>query len=1060
MWCYARILAHYPYVVMVAVLIVTITSLIVTLTIGEKPNFEDPMVGFEPRGTEISNRLVAYTNLINNVNNLLSLTPSPSPPLSAVIQHSHNKLSVSQMGHQGNLTTEEKHNQYHRKKRSNSSQFFCDVPDGQYSKIVFHSLSNTLLTAASIHQMCAIEETQLHSHSLFQKYCLREDDTDQCCRSVSIGNYIALITNKSRCQDITDQDVKSVDDILKFCSVFYQNYSLADDCDVRHSPLGESRSDCSSVPPKCTQYNAVYNMFHFIVDSNFITSKSSLEFAVTFLPVSFHVGSQEKTLDAIDLYLSFEMSQKQFSDVEVVAADFGIKYSLFQHYLQKDSKWLAVGGSLIFLAVWLFTGSIFLTFTTFLAMFWSLEMAYFLYVFVFEIKFFPYLNLVTILMMIAIGADDVFIYTKYWHLAKKERNNGTLEKLVSDTLKHATLSMLVTSLTTAGAIFSNLVSPITSIKCFSIYAGTAIICNFILMITWIPASVVVQEKWCNFCYVNPPKMYGKYKEYYRFFFEKILPAFVIRLRYVWIILLGGMGVFGGVVVFHYPKLRLPTSFKFQVFRKDHLLEMYDQEVGYYFGFERALEENTPLLPIRIIWGIQETDNGNGLDPHEKGKLEFDPSFQYATSNAQIWFLKFCQNLRSSKFYQRISSVEYTNCFTEHFKSYLEQPCIQGRKDYASCCNESIFPFSTDVNMHCMGEYIPQVMKTPYLNYGYQSPGPRFTNDHISALIVEVTSSTRFSYSYYEIKDFYDTVNQWVTRQLLDAPPEVRNGWFISDLKYFMIQKSLVETVPLAFGISLVVSAVVTFFTSLNVLITLYAVVTIAAIMLVTTAALVLLGWELNILESVIITVAIGMSVDHTLHYGVAYQLSPELDRGKRVQCSIIHVGSVIFMAALTTFLPGALMMPSVTLVYQKFGIFLMLIISVSWTFSTLFFQSLLNVIGPQGGFGQFHWPSSDCCSMSPPERVDRTIYTMSESTLSSSSSSYPCTHTSSEGQEKDPLTERSEPHIGPSRHKSGRHRGQTRTPSSSPEVYARIGESDTQQMAGSEKLFVQKQTVV
>jgi hypothetical protein len=42
-YSYARILAHYPYVVLIAVLVVSLTCLIVTVTIGDRPNFEEPM---------------------------------------------------------------------------------------------------------------------------------------------------------------------------------------------------------------------------------------------------------------------------------------------------------------------------------------------------------------------------------------------------------------------------------------------------------------------------------------------------------------------------------------------------------------------------------------------------------------------------------------------------------------------------------------------------------------------------------------------------------------------------------------------------------------------------------------------------------------------------------------------------------------------------------------------------------------------------------------------------------------------------------------------------------
>ena len=129
--------------------------------------------------------------------------------------------------------------------------------------------------------------------------------------------------------------------------------------------------------------------------------------------------------------------------------------------------------------------------------------------------------------------------------------------------------------------------------------------------------------------------------------------------------------------------------------------------------------------------------------------------------------------------------------------------------------------------------------------------------------------------------------------------------------------------------------------NLNVLITVYSMLTIAAAIFVTVAILVLIGWELNVLESVTISVAVGLSIDYSLHYGMAYRLSPDLDRHARVVDAIKNISSPVAMAAATTFLVGACLMPSTVLAYRQLGIFLMIVISVSWTYATFFFQSLL-----------------------------------------------------------------------------------------------------------------------
>lgn len=77
---------------------------------------------------------------------------------------------------------------------------------------------------------------------------------------------------------------------------------------------------------------------------------------------------------------------------------------------------------------------------------------------------------------------------------------------------------------------------------------------------------------------------------------------------------------------------------------------------------------------------------------------------------------------------------------------------------------------------------------------------------------------------------------------------------------------------MAIGVAVAVSFLALLVTTLNLLISLYAILTIACIIMVTVGTLVLLGWKLNVLESITVSVAIGLAVDFTLHYGIAYRL--------------------------------------------------------------------------------------------------------------------------------------------------------------------------------------------
>ena len=99
-------------------------------------------------------------------------------------------------------------------------------------------------------------------------------------------------------------------------------------------------------------------------------------------------------------------------------------------------------------------------------------------------------------------------------------------------------------------------------------------------------------------------------------------------------------------------------------------------------------------------------------------------------------------------------------------------------------------------------------------------------------------------------------------------------------EFYDLQQSLLHGTFTAVGVAMVASLMALLVSTRSLCLSLLAILTVFLIILVTIATLVLLGWELNILESVIITLAIGLSVDFTLHYGIMYKLAGHGDRDR------------------------------------------------------------------------------------------------------------------------------------------------------------------------------------
>ncbi|XP_011895999.1 PREDICTED: protein dispatched homolog 1 isoform X2 [Cercocebus atys] len=948
---------------------------LVGVLVPELPDFSDPLLGFEPRGTAIGQRLVTWNNMVKNTGYKATLANYPF------------KYADEQAKSHRDDRWSDDH--YEREKREvdwnfHKDSFFCDVPSDRYSRVVFTSSGGeTLWNLPAIKSMCNVDNSRIRSHPQFGDLCQRTTAAS-CCPSWTLGNYIAILNNRSSCQKIVERDVSHTLKLLRTCAKHYQNGTLGPDC----WDMAARRKDqlkCTNVPRKCTKYNAVYQILHYLVDKDFMTPKTA-DYATPALKYSMLFSPTEKGESMMNIYLdNFENWNSSDGVTTITGIEFGIKHSLFQDYLLMDTVYPAIAIVIVLLVMCVYTKSMFITLMTMFAIISSLIVSYFLYRVVFHFEFFPFMNLTALIILVGIGADDAFVLCDVWNYTKFDKPHAETSETVSITLQHAALSMFVTSFTTAAAFYANYVSNITAIRCFGVYAGTAILVNYVLMVTWLPAVVVLHERYLlNIftCFKKPqPQIYDNkscwtvacqkchkvlfaISEASRIFFEKVLPCIVIKFRYLWLFGFLALTVGGAYIVCINPKMKLPSLelSEFQVFRSSHPFERYDAEYKKLFMFERVHHGEELHMPITVIWGVSPEDNGNPLNPKSKGKLTLDSSFNIASPASQAWILHFCQKLRNQTFFYQTDEQDFTSCFIETFKQWMENQDCDEPALYP-CCSHWSFPYKQEIFELCIKRAIMELERSTGYHLDSKTPGPRFDiNDTIRAVVLEFQSTYLFTLAYEKMHQFYKEVDSWISNELSSAPEGLSNGWFVSNLEFYDLQDSLSDGTLIAMGLSVAVAFSVMLLTTWNIIISLYAIISIAGTIFVTVGSLVLLGWELNVLESVTISVAVGLSVDFAVHYGVAYRLAPDPDREGKVIFSLSRMGSAIAMAALTTFVAGAMMMPSTVLAYTQLGTFMMLIMCISWAFATFFFQCMCRCLGPQGTCGQIPLPKKLQCS--------------------------------------------------------------------------------------------------
>ncbi len=119
--------------------------------------------------------------------------------------------------------------------------------------------------------------------------------------------------------------------------------------------------------------------------------------------------------------------------VKVVGIDTTNRFPIFSEFLMRDMVYFVIAMALILIIMGLYLRSALITLFTLLDVVFSFGLAYFLYFLVFQIPHMPFMGFLAILLLIAIGADDVFIfYDTFDQMKAKSSDAG---KLILVTLK-------------------------------------------------------------------------------------------------------------------------------------------------------------------------------------------------------------------------------------------------------------------------------------------------------------------------------------------------------------------------------------------------------------------------------------------------------------------------------------------------------------------------------------------------------------------------------------------------------------------------------------------------
>ncbi|CAI5439550.1 unnamed protein product [Caenorhabditis angaria] len=748
-------------------------------------------------------------------------------------------------------------------------------------------------------------------HSNISKQLSRFDSFTPYRNIWSISNYFACLSPNLRvnCTELQQEDL----DLVR---------KRIDDCWLYRQPILACRDEkcqgmceiCSGIPKDC-QSQMIFDLFYRVLPKSKDVSPILLN---TFLPVFTLTGyvTQNIPVDVL-LYDDLENAIVEYSKqsgFELKGLLMDVKRDRLLSAALQDSLLALLAALLVMLVVAIHSQSILYSFIVIILL--SISVFGSLGIYCLFTDEFPLLNLVTFVLLIAIGADDAFLLKSNF---PKHLNQENFHEF----LMHTSFTMFLTCFSTVVPFFINITSNVIVFRCFGLFAGVTVIINYFLVISFLPAFLLIQYRFMD-CFPTPKIPLRGFLSHLMYV---LLPHVLMQGRFIFMALLGIVAIGGAGIT--YEGLHLPEYNPLQLFTSKNLHEWYDNNAEKNFEFVAA----KIALPLtsRVVWGVEPVFSTSTFRANATTTLRSDPMFQLDSPKKIRRLAKSIRRIRE------LSFIKHPHKFwPEKFIDWSARyPCSKG----FLCCNMTNDLFSNTYLDFCLRN------STSYLPTSYNDT-PIFDNDTFALIGYTAMFPTDLKYNHrfaklsksFELLDLTKPSDGWWA-------PE----WWLMSTWFDLLQSVVSDCISSVVG-SIVFVAIFAFiqlrFQAFA------AVVTIACIITTSSAIVTLLGWVLGVLEAVILVLVVGLSFDYTLHYGAGLPRFGCAEHRIR-EATAKGVGPVT-LAAFTSFLAGASMLLAQTHAFYQVGVFLVVISITSWTFSTFFYLPMLSLtIAKSSGICQF-----------------------------------------------------------------------------------------------------------
>ena len=367
----------------------------------------------------------------------------------------------------------------------------------------------------------------------------------------------------------------------------------------------------------------------------------------------------------------------------------------------------------------------------------------------------------------------------------------------------------------------------------------------------------------------------------------------------------------------------------------------------------SLLKSTHKSLANIFQPLQSPDLavGGGGNSVAASPPKFDMKFDLADREAQVWMLRFCQELRQLMG----TKVHSLTCFVEVMDARLK----------AESGGKKQLPLESD-------DFLSAASINSYQGYGVT--GVRWWREHdkdlpnlskqmvkgsnlpispISSLEVSIVTKTSTSFTKTSVlKKERLFWQRFFELQMRSAPVSITGfvtsrTWVLLDTEYELNKSAWVGLTS-----SLVCAFVVVLVASKSFRLAVLATLSVGAVASSFVAFLVQNNLKMGVSESVCVTVLVGLSLDYVLHVAGSYKQAPssyKSDRRKRSKWALKTTGGSVFMGASTTLAAASFLVWRCDGdFFQTFGKFVLWTTGVSGVFAVTVFPASVALWGPVG----------------------------------------------------------------------------------------------------------------